>query len=140
MIFRGESSAGELNGFLDSGSRIQGELSFEDSFRIDGAINGKVRSQGELVVGEHGVVEGEIEVGTLYISGTVRAKVRAFQRIEITAKGRVHGELSTPSLVIEEGALFEGACSMDGSGSVESSKATGKGVVHPMPAKSSSSG
>ncbi|HVS14958.1 MAG TPA: polymer-forming cytoskeletal protein [Thermoanaerobaculia bacterium] len=138
MIFRGDGASRDLNGFLDSGSRIQGELSFDDSFRIDGSIDGKVRSEGELIVGEQGVVEGEIEVGTLYVSGTVRARVRASRRLEITANGRVYGELSTPALIIEEGALFEGSCTMDRASEERAAPSTG--VVRPMPAKAPPSG
>jgi cytoskeletal protein CcmA (bactofilin family) len=133
MIFRGAGSGGsELNGFLDTGSRITGELRFEQAFRIDGALDGKVVSEGELVVGEQGLVEGEIEVGTLYVSGTVRAKARAQRRIEITSTGRVYGEISTPALVIEEGALLQGHCSMDAA----VKKAEPSPVVRAMPAKS----
>jgi cytoskeletal protein CcmA (bactofilin family) len=136
VIFRGDNSARELNGFLDAGSKIRGELSFDESFRVDGAIDGKVVSPGELIVGEQGVVEGEIEVGTLYVSGTVRAKVRATQRLEITAKGRVYGEISAVALVIEEGALLQGSCVMDHA--VEERPVRDPGaVVRPMPAKSS---
>ncbi|HVS63635.1 MAG TPA: polymer-forming cytoskeletal protein [Thermoanaerobaculia bacterium] len=134
MIFRGDASGGsQLNGFLDTGSRITGELRFEQEFRIDGAVDGKVVSDGELVVGEQGVVEGEIEVGTVYISGTVRAKVRAHRRIEITASGKVYGEISTPALVIEEGALFEGRCAMDSAVARPESAAA---VIRSMPSKS----
>jgi cytoskeletal protein CcmA (bactofilin family) len=138
MIFRGDGASRDLNGFLDAGGRIKGELSFDDSFRVDGSVNGKVSSEGELVVGEQGLVEGEIEVGTLYVSGTVRARVRASKRLEITAKGRVYGELSTPALIIEEGAHFEGSCVMDRAADERASQ-SGGGVVR-MPAKSPSPG
>lgn len=135
MIFRGDASGGsELNGFLDTGSRITGELRFEQAFRVDGSVDGKVVSDGELVVGEQGAVEGEIEVGTLYVSGTVRAKVRAHRRLEITAKGKVYGEISTPALVIEEGALFQGQCNMD---SADEKPEPAASVVRAMPTTSS---
>lgn len=111
-MFRGDRPGGELNGFLDGGSRIHGELVFDETFRIDGRVEGAVRSKGELVVGESGDVDGEIEAGTVFISGTVRGKVKASKRIEISPAGRVQAELQAPVLVIEEGAFFEGRCSM----------------------------
>ena len=55
MMFKGDEAKGELNGFLDAGSHIQGELHFEDTFRIDGKVTGKIQSAGDLVVGERGV-------------------------------------------------------------------------------------
>jgi cytoskeletal protein CcmA (bactofilin family) len=121
MIFKTDSNAGELNGFLDSGSRMEGELHFDTTFRIDGKLNGKVVSDGDLVVGEGGELEGETRVGQIFVSGTVRGAVHAARRVQIAANGRVFADLHTPSLVIEDGALFEGRCSMkrDGESSVE---------------------
>ncbi len=70
-------------------------------------------SKGDLVVGERGEVDGEIEAGRIFVSGTVRGRMRAARRVEITARGRVYAaDLETPSLVIEDGAFFEGRCSM----------------------------
>jgi cytoskeletal protein CcmA (bactofilin family) len=112
MIFKGEARGGELNGFLDQGSRVDGELRFRDTFRVDGHITGKVSSDGELMVGDTGSVDGEIAVAAVFISGTVKGQVRAARRVEISAKGRVVADVETPALVIEEGAFFEGRCSM----------------------------
>ena len=74
---------GILNGFLDKGARIEGTLTFDDMFRIDGQFKGTVLSDHELVVGEGGTVEGEIRVGRLSASGIVRGTVHAKERIEI---------------------------------------------------------
>ena len=112
MMFKSDGERGDLNGFLDAGSHIKGDLHFEDTFRIDGKLSGKVVSKGDLVVGEQGVVEGEILVGRIFVSGEVRGSVRAGQRVEITARGKVHADLETPSLMIEDGAFFEGRCVM----------------------------
>jgi len=112
MIFKTDPSSGDLNGFLDSGSRIEGELSFDTTFRVDGKLTGKVTSDGNLNVGEGGEIDGEIRVGQIFISGTVRGEVHAARRVQIAAKGKAFADLHTPSLVIEDGALFEGRCSM----------------------------
>jgi cytoskeletal protein CcmA (bactofilin family) len=100
--------SGTLNGFLDKGARFEGTLSFEDVFRIDGALKGTVLSDEELVVGESGSVEGEIRVGRLSVSGTVRGVVHARERVEVHAGGRVFAELHAPALVVEEGAVIQG--------------------------------
>lgn len=99
---------GALNGFLDKGARFEGTLTFEDVFRIDGAVKGTIVSAQELVVGESGVVEGEIRVGRISVSGTVRGAIHARERIEIHAGARVFAELHSPSLIVEEGALIQG--------------------------------
>ena len=112
MMFKSDGERGDLNGLLDAGSHIEGDLHFEDTFRINGKLSGRVVSNGDLVVGEQGQVEGEIRVGRIFISGTVKGSVKASQRVEITSLGKVNADLETPSLMIEDGAFFEGRCSM----------------------------
>jgi cytoskeletal protein CcmA (bactofilin family) len=107
-----KGKSGDLNGFLDRGSSFKGELEFEDTMRIDGKFNGKIRSKNELIVGESAHIEGEIHVGRIAISGTVVGKITADQRVEIHRNGKVYCDLDTPALVIEEGAIFQGNCVM----------------------------
>lgn len=106
-------SSGDLNGFLDAGSHIKGELNFEDTFRIDGRLTGSVVSDGELIVGEGGDVDGEVNVRRVFVSGTVRGTLRASERVTIVASGKVFADIEAPSLKIEDGALFEGRCTME---------------------------
>lgn len=103
---------GQLNGFLDAGSHLHGELRFEDTFRIDGRLTGKIDSTGDLYVGEQGHVDGEVQVARLFVSGRVEGVVRASDRIEIAPGAQVRAELVTPRLVIDEGAFFEGNAKM----------------------------
>jgi cytoskeletal protein CcmA (bactofilin family) len=117
MIFKSDGRQSDLNGFLDSGSHLQGELRFETSFRVDGKLTGTVRSEGDLIVGESGEIEGELQVGQLFVSGTVRGTILASRKIQIAPTGKVFAELDTPSLVIEDGATFEGSCAMSRDGS-----------------------
>jgi len=104
----GKAKAGALNGFLDSGARFEGTLSFDDVFRIDGHFRGVVVSESELVVGDRAVIEGEIRVGRLAVSGTIRGVIHARERVEVHAGARIYAEIHTPALVVEEGAVLQG--------------------------------
>jgi cytoskeletal protein CcmA (bactofilin family) len=108
---KGKNGKSQLNGFLDAGSHLRGELHFEDTFRIEGRLTGKVHSNGDLYVGQGGEVEGEVRVGRLFVTGKVDALIQA-QRVEVAAGGQLRGEVSTPCLVIDEGAIFEGQARM----------------------------
>ena len=108
------SSPTDLNGFLEAGCEIQGDLRFQNAFRVHGHFSGTVESEGVLVVGEGGVVEGVVKVGELSVSGRLEGRVEAAKRIEIGANGHVEGEIKAPVLVIESGAFFQGECSMKG--------------------------
>ncbi len=112
MNFRGKSSPGDLSGFLDVGSHFEGELKFDHSFRVDGKVVGKVISDGDLVVGEKGEIDGEIRVGRLFVSGLVKGEVFAAQRLSIHPRGRVEGKVHARALIIEEGGTLEGQSSM----------------------------
>lgn len=128
MIFKGSGGDGgsELNGFVDAGSHLHGELHFDSSFRVEGKVEGTVVSDGHLVVGSGGEVQGEVRVGDVFVSGTVRGTVRAARRVQISSTGKVFADLHTPSLVVEDGAIFEGSCSMtrDSRGSATQPEAT----------------
>ena len=110
MIGRSKAPArsGVLNGFLDKGAMVEGTLTFDDTFRIDGILKGNVVSEHELVIGEGGAVEGEIRVGRLAVSGSVRGVVFASERIEVHAGARLVAELHTPAITVEEGAVIHG--------------------------------
>lgn len=101
-----------LNGFVDSGCTLKGELEFANSFRVDGRIEGSIRSSSELVIGEDGSVEGEIEVARCSIGGTVRGVVSATDRVVLHPTAKVWGELCAPLVVMEDGAFLEGKVAM----------------------------
>jgi len=108
----GGGKQNDLNGFLDTGSHVEGELHFENAFRVDGKFTGKVSSAGDLIVGEGGEVEGDLRVGQVFISGTVRGTIRAAKKVQISSRGKVFAEIDTPALVVEDGAFFQGRCTM----------------------------
>ena len=107
----GESN---LSGFLGEGTVISGDVRFPEILRVEGKITGKITSEKELVVGESGEIEAEIDVGSLSVNGKVSGTVRVRERLTIHAHGQVRGELilEKPGLVIEEGGIFEGTIEM----------------------------
>ena len=109
---RGKTDDPTLNGFLDRGSHMSGDLKFQDGFRIDGKFEGKITSGSELVIGETAEVEAEIHVAKLTVNGSLRGNVVATERIELHPKARILADLTTPALAIEEGAFFQGSCKM----------------------------
>jgi cytoskeletal protein CcmA (bactofilin family) len=134
---KGLSGAEELNGFMDEGTEFIGELRFQNTFRIDGKLKGKVVSEHTLIVGESGQVEAEIECAVVSIKGAVSGKVQARQRIELLSGARVQATLISPRLVIEEGAVFQGQCDMGSAASKASVVPMGPGL-RPMSSESRS--
>jgi cytoskeletal protein CcmA (bactofilin family) len=106
----------ELSGFFDQGVSFTGELKFINSLRIDGKFDGKIISNDELIIGEKGEINAEIEVGIVSISGSVKGTIKAKDKVELLPSARVHANIVTKHLVISEGALFNGSCAMDEKG------------------------
>ena len=101
-----------LNGFLDQGCTITGDIAFADLLRVHGHVVGRVTGEHELLVGEGGLVEGEIQVGRLVVAGTVKGTVRVKERLVVHGSGKVMAEVFAPTLVVDEGGVMEGVVHM----------------------------
>jgi cytoskeletal protein CcmA (bactofilin family) len=104
---------GTLSGFVGSGTSVTGEATFKAMLRVDGHLSGRVSSSsGTLIVGANGKVDANIEVAVAVIHGTINGDIIATQRLELGRAAKVNGNIQTPSLVIEQGGIFEGSCKM----------------------------
>jgi cytoskeletal protein CcmA (bactofilin family) len=117
---------GILSGFVGNGTTLTGEASFKGMLRVDGHLSGQVNSDGgTLIVGNNGQVDANIAVAVATIHGTVNGNIIASQRLELGRAAKVKGDIETPSLVIEQGAVFEGSCRMVQSREAQDKKALG---------------
>src|SRR6266852_2164489 len=108
-----EIKDGTLSGFVGSGTSVTGEATFKAMLRIDGHFSGRITSgSGSLLVGAGGQVDANVEVAVATIHGVVNGDIIAGQRIELGRAGKLNGNIQTPSLVIEQGGVFEGSCKM----------------------------
>ena len=104
---------GRLSGFVGHGTVLTGETHFQMMLRVDGHLTGTVTSDGgTLIVGTNGQVDANISVGVATVNGIINGDVIATEKIQLGRTARVTGNIATPRLVIEEGAIFEGGCSM----------------------------
>jgi cytoskeletal protein CcmA (bactofilin family) len=104
---------GRLSGYVGNGTVLTGETSFQAMLRIDGHLTGRVSSEsGTLIVGSSGRVDANIAVAAAIVSGTINGDIVASEKLELTRSARVIGNIQTPRLVIEDGAIFEGGCTM----------------------------
>ncbi len=105
-------SGGAAQAHLGPGSRVEGKLGFEGSVQIDGHVKGEIDAKDTVVVGDKAVINAQILAGTVVVKGKVNGDVVARKRLELHAPARLVGNITTPSLVIHEGVVFEGNCSM----------------------------
>ncbi len=104
---------GRLSGFVGNGTVLTGETNFQAMLRVDGHLTGRVTSEnGTLIIGATGKVDANIAVAAALVNGTVNGDIIATEKIEFGRTARVTGNIQTPRLVIEDGAVLEGSCSM----------------------------
>ncbi|HEY9157409.1 polymer-forming cytoskeletal protein [Candidatus Binatus sp.] len=117
-------AASEGRAYLDRGSKISGKISFEGPARIDGVVDGEINAKDSLMIGESAVVTAQIRAASVSVAGKVSGDIVATQRIEIRPSARVSGNITAPVLSVQEGAQFEGHCSMQPEGIREDRKVT----------------
>jgi cytoskeletal protein CcmA (bactofilin family) len=98
---------------IGKGTSIKGDIKSNGDFRIDGSLHGSIQSDGKIVVGSTGFIEGEIICQNADISGTVKANIRAKDLLSLKSTCHVDGAIIADKLAIEPGAKFSGTCSMD---------------------------
>jgi len=98
---------------LGHGARFEGKLTFQGTVRIDATFIGSIVTNDVLVVGEKARIDADITCGTILVHGEVNGNVKAKTAVEIHHAAKVRGDLETPSLVIQKGALFQGASRME---------------------------
>lgn len=103
---------GETMTLLDKDAQFEGKLTFDGKVQINGKFRGEIFSEGVLVIGEGAEVDAQIDIDAVIIQGRVNGTIRAKSRIEMHPPAVVKGDIASPGLVISEGAIFEGSCSM----------------------------
>jgi cytoskeletal protein CcmA (bactofilin family) len=102
----------EINVFWGKNSVLNGRMTSEGLFRLDGKVEGEIFHCGTLIIGETAVIKGKLEVNALTLNGMVEGEVTAKERVEIHSRGKLYGTISTPVLIIQDGGVFEGNCKM----------------------------
>ncbi len=109
-----------IRAFLGEGTEFKGVITFEGTVRVDGTLEGDVITKDTFIVGAAARVRANIQAGVVIIMGDVEGKIEAKEKCEIRVGSHVKGEIFTPSIYIEEGAVFEGTSHMiGGDGEVE---------------------
>lgn len=103
---------GEVNAFLGGETSFDGKLSYTGAVRLDGRFKGEIHSEDLLIVGETAKIEGDVHVGAALVQGEVVGNISAKEKVELHHPGRVTGDITTPVLVIDDGAIFDGNCKM----------------------------
>ena len=105
-VDRGQTS------ILAQGCKFEGKVDVRGTFRVEGEFRGTIGIPESLIVGKTGVIHAECQVKNAIIGGQVFGNIDAENKIELQSGSRLEGNIRTKRLVIDEGVVFEGNCSM----------------------------
>ena len=109
---RNHKDPGQINGLIDRGCSFEGKLTFDGTVQVNGDFRGEVLSGGTLIVGPEAKLAAQIQIDTIIVEGNVEGTVEAKQRVELRNGANLVGDIVTPSLVVEDGAVFQGRSQM----------------------------
>lgn len=107
-----KSDPKHITTLIGDGCEFEGNMSTSTSTRIDGKLTGKITGENNIIVGEHGLVLGEIKAANTVIYGRVEGVIET-HRLEIKKSGIVLGDVFIESLIVEDGGVYNGRCTMD---------------------------
>lgn len=103
----------EVRSFICSGCVFEGNIIIGEGItRIDGEVYGNVKGEGALLVGEKGIIKGDIEIKKLVLYGQLLGNIKA-EEVELYRGSIVKGNIKTKALYVEKGAFINGLCEMD---------------------------
>ncbi|HZG86103.1 polymer-forming cytoskeletal protein [Paenibacillus sp.] len=120
MMFKGKRiDVAATDTLIGEGSVFEGTIKSEASLRIEGRMLGDIECSGDVTVGEGGEAQSNIAARNVVIAGVVRGDVTTRGTLTLTATGKLYGNVRCQSLVVNAGAVFQGASRMDGAGVAE---------------------
>ena len=107
-----ENSTKDLN-LIGSGTIIEGKFKSQGSVRVDGRVVGEIIAQEAVSIGASGEVEGNVTAKNISVGGKIRGRLLAQDKLVFLSQAVIQGDIRAAKLVIDEGAVFDGKCSMN---------------------------
>ncbi len=99
---------------IAQGTKVIGDLVSEGDFRIDGHVEGNLRSPGKIVVGKTGLIKGTLVGTDAYFEGKFSGKLSLSGTLTLKSSAHIEGEVVLGKLAVEPGATFNVNCTMKG--------------------------
>ena len=99
---------------IAQGTKIVGDIASEGPFRIDGTVEGNVKTSGKVVVGKSGFIKGTLQGENADFEGKFSGKLILSGTLSLKSTANIEGEVHITKLAVEPGATFNATCSMKG--------------------------
>lgn len=105
-------SSGKVETIIGKETNVKGSVTGSDVLRIDGKVEGDITTSGDVIVGETGIVQAEVNAKDVTVAGEIHGNTKAEGKLEIISSGKVIGDIKVQNLIIRDGAKFEGKSEM----------------------------
>lgn len=110
-----------INSLIGEGTFFKGDLKLNGLLRVDGDFSGTVKTEGKILIGKNGRAEASVKAGTVVIGGVLKGNILATDKVVILSTGMLIGNITAPRLLVEDGVLLNGSCTIipEGQGGAE---------------------
>lgn len=109
----GQMEAGKSQNRISHDTVIEGDITSKGGFRIDGTINGTLKTAGKVVIGKDGAINGNLECANADIEGAFKGKLNVTGLLTLKSTAVIEGDVVISKLAVEPGATFNATCSMN---------------------------
>lgn len=112
MFNNKEKDTDRIETLIGAQCHIIGSLNGNGLLNIDGSIDGDIICDDDVILGESARVNGNTVCNNAYINGLIQGNISCKSTLTIQSCGKVTGDISVKKLVISEGGLLDGKCTM----------------------------
>jgi cytoskeletal protein CcmA (bactofilin family) len=97
------------------GMTVVGDINSNGVVKVEGRVEGSIRSARQVLIGRQGEVKGDVETREAVVGGRVEGRITALERVEVQGTAAVHGDIHTKTIVVLEGGRINGSVRMEDS-------------------------
>ena len=101
-----------IQNIISPSTRVIGDFSSNGDIRVDGYLEGTVKTSGKVVVGKDGQIVGKFECTSAYFEGAFQGEMKIENTLTLKASAKIEGDVVTEKLMVEPGAIFNVSCVM----------------------------
>ncbi|MBG7612017.1 polymer-forming cytoskeletal protein [Polaribacter sp. BAL334] len=104
---------------ISKNTTIIGDIKAEGDFRIDGVLEGSLKTKGRVIIAAEAVVKGDVEASNADIEGEFSGNLKVEKILTVKTIAKISGDVVVGKLSIEPGATFNASCIMTGTAKVQ---------------------
>ncbi len=98
---------------IENSTTVKGDILSEGDFRIDGTLDGSIKTHGKIVVGKDGLIKGKISCLNADVEGKISGTLEVSETLSLKSTSTIEGDVVIGKLIVESGATFNANCSMN---------------------------